>query len=86
MTTAFSRYMVASDVRGTGGAWWQNDRPSTISVNALQGIVSGPASAQGVVRDIRVEGNRRVEPETVRSYLQFSVGQPYDAIARHFAS
>ncbi|MGE0025268.1 MAG: outer membrane protein assembly factor BamA, partial [Hyphomicrobium sp.] len=37
------------------------------------------AQAQGVVRDIRVEGNRRVEPETVRSYLQFSVGQPYDA-------
>jgi len=37
------------------------------------------AHAQGVVRDIRVEGNRRVEPETVRSYLQFSVGQPYDA-------
>jgi outer membrane protein insertion porin family len=41
--------------------------------------LSNPAHAQGVVRDIRVEGNRRVEPETVRSYLQFSVGQPYDA-------
>jgi len=40
--------------------------------------LSHPAHAQGVVRDIRVEGNRRVEPETVRSYLQFSVGQPYD--------
>ncbi|WP_295557307.1 outer membrane protein assembly factor BamA [uncultured Hyphomicrobium sp.] len=40
---------------------------------------STPVQAQGVVRDIRVEGNRRVEPETVRSYLQFSVGQPYDA-------
>ncbi len=40
---------------------------------------SGPAHAQGVVRDIRVEGNRRVEPETVRSYLQFSVGEAYDA-------
>lgn len=38
-----------------------------------------PAQAQAVVRDIRVEGNRRVEPETVRSYLQFSIGQPYDA-------
>lgn len=37
------------------------------------------AQAQSAVRDIRVEGNRRVEPETVRSYLQFSVGQPYDA-------
>lgn len=31
-----------------------------------------------VVRDIRVEGNRRVEAETVRSYLTFSVGGRYD--------
>jgi outer membrane protein insertion porin family len=35
--------------------------------------------AQGVVRDIRVEGNRRVEPETVRSYLTFSPGDVADA-------
>jgi outer membrane protein insertion porin family len=30
------------------------------------------------IRSIGVEGNRRVEPETVRSYLQFSVGNVYD--------
>ena len=42
-------------------------------------FVSSQAVAQGVVRDIRVVGNRRVEPETVRSYLQFSVGDAYDA-------
>jgi len=41
-------------------------------------VFSAPAAAQGVVRDIRVEGNRRVEPETVRSYLQFSTGDAYD--------
>jgi len=35
-------------------------------------------AAQGVVREIRVEGNRRVEPETVRSYLQISVGDAFD--------
>jgi outer membrane protein insertion porin family len=34
--------------------------------------------AQSVVRDIQVVGNRRVEPETVRSYLDFTVGDPYD--------
>lgn len=35
--------------------------------------------AQGsVIRDIRVEGNRRLEPETIRSYMKLSVGQPYD--------
>jgi outer membrane protein insertion porin family len=37
------------------------------------------AHAQGAVSEIRVEGNKRVEPETVRSYLQFSVGDAYDA-------
>jgi outer membrane protein insertion porin family len=31
-----------------------------------------------VIRDIRVTGNRRVEPETVRSYLRFNIGDPYD--------
>lgn len=36
------------------------------------------AWAQGVVRAIRVTGNRRVEPETVRSYLEFSTGDVYD--------
>ena len=37
------------------------------------------AQAQGVViRAIDVEGNKRVEPETVRSYLQFSVGDAYN--------
>ncbi len=31
-----------------------------------------------VVRDIRVQGNNRIEPETVRSYLKFTVGEKYD--------
>jgi outer membrane protein insertion porin family len=42
------------------------------------GAFAPAALAQGVVRDIQVEGNRRVEPETVRSYLQFNVGDAYD--------
>ena len=41
--------------------------------------VSGGALAQGVVKTIEVAGNRRVEPETVRSYLQISPGQTYSA-------
>ncbi len=41
--------------------------------------ISGPASAQGVIKNIEVVGNRRVEPETVRSYLQFGAGDPYNA-------
>lgn len=41
--------------------------------------VSGGAFAQGVIKDIQVTGNRRVEPETVRSYLQFNTGENYSA-------
>ncbi len=40
---------------------------------------SGAAFAQGVIRNIEVVGSRRVEPETVRSYLQFNVGDGYSA-------
>jgi outer membrane protein insertion porin family len=43
-------------------------------------LVASPAEAQaGVIREIRVTGNRRVEPETVRTYLRFSIGDAYDA-------
>ena len=38
-----------------------------------------PAEAQsGAIKSIRVEGNRRVEPETVRTYLRFNVGDAYN--------
>jgi outer membrane protein insertion porin family len=40
-------------------------------------FVSGQAFAQGVIKDIQVSGNRRVEPETVRSYLQIAPGEAY---------
>ncbi len=41
--------------------------------------VSSAAHAQGsIIREIRVEGNRRIEPETVRSYMKLSVGEAYD--------
>ncbi|MCH9807466.1 MAG: outer membrane protein assembly factor BamA [Alphaproteobacteria bacterium] len=42
-------------------------------------VNSSPAVAQSVVRQIKVVGNRRVEPETVRTYLRFTVGDVYDA-------
>jgi outer membrane protein insertion porin family len=41
--------------------------------------VSQAAAQSSTVREINVAGNRRVEPETVRSFLQFSVGGTYDA-------
>ncbi len=42
-------------------------------------VTPSAAQAQSAVRDIQVQGNRRVEAETVRSYLQFSTGDAYDA-------
>jgi len=35
----------------------------------------------GTVRAIRVTGNRRVEPETVKSYLKFGVGDQYSSFS-----
>ena len=55
---------------------------AAIPFTAVLGIaIGGPvayAQSGAVIRTIRVEGNRRVEPETVRSYLQFSPGSRYD--------
>ncbi len=44
----------------------------------LAGI--GPALAQssGVIREIRVEGNQRIEADTVRSYMQVAPGDAYN--------
>lgn len=50
-----------------------------IEISAAQLGGASTAMAQGVVRAIEVEGNRRVEADTVRSYLQFNVGDAYDA-------
>jgi outer membrane protein insertion porin family len=51
------------------------------AVTVLEPVIfsAPPAEAQGgVIRSIRVEGNRRVEPETVRTYLRFNIGDAYD--------
>jgi outer membrane protein insertion porin family len=50
--------------------------PLSLGLSASFGELS--AHAQGVIQNIRVEGGKRVEPETVRSYLTFSPGDPYD--------
>jgi outer membrane protein insertion porin family len=42
-------------------------------------VSATPVEAQAnAIREIRVSGNKRVEPETVRSYLKFNVGDAYD--------
>jgi len=47
-------------------------------MSASLGELSAHAQSAGTVSAIRVEGNKRVEPETVRTYLSFNVGDPYD--------
>ncbi|HEX9807977.1 MAG TPA: outer membrane protein assembly factor BamA [Alphaproteobacteria bacterium] len=50
----------------------------------LTGLVPAPTGAQiggepgGIIREIRVEGIERIEPETVRSYIQLRAGEPFD--------
>lgn len=44
----------------------------------LPGFVQPAAAQATAIRSINVQGNRRVEPETVRSYLKFAVGDSYD--------
>lgn len=59
--------------------WLAVAAPAVLLVDVL--AFATPAQAQGVVREIRVVGNRRLEPETVRSYMKFSVGDVYRASA-----
>lgn len=43
------------------------------------GVVAPDIAFAQAIRDVRVAGNQRVTAETVRSYLQFSPGEAYDA-------
>src|SRR4029078_11516416 len=68
---------------GKAGDWrciWALAAALLVPVALGLALLPSPLQAQSsVIRDIRVEGNRRVEPETVRSYLRFIPGDPYDA-------
>ncbi len=70
-----AQYRIMSLASWRVGVWL------ALAVPACFGVLVSPsvAQAQTVVRDIQVQGGKRVEPETVRSYLQFSVGDAYDA-------
>lgn len=44
----------------------------------LLAVLPAIAMAQGLVRDIRIEGTQRIEPATVRSYMDVSAGDPME--------
>lgn len=71
----------------TGHRERRGNLPRWIGVAALCFAITGlsaPAGAQtgpggaGTVREIRVEGLQRIDPETVRSYLSIRAGDPFD--------
>ena len=49
-----------------------------LSILLLAPFGTAEGQGLGIVRDIHIEGNQRIEPETVRSYLTFQKGDSYD--------
>lgn len=95
MPTAFACILGVGSIRGHtlrmpqyrnwmfGGVglvfWLATLVPAVLTIDVV--ALASPAAAQGVVREIRVVGNKRLEPETVRSYMKFSVGDAYSSSA-----
>ena len=46
---------------------------------AMPGAIAQSISSGEPIQEIRIEGNQRIEPETVRSYMQLNPGDPFDA-------
>ncbi len=49
-----------------------------LSILLLAPFGTAQGQGMGVVRDIHIEGNQRIEPETIQSYLTFQKGDSYD--------
>ena len=50
-----------------------------VAVFLILGVATVRAQNLGTIREIRVEGVQRIEPETVRSYLTIHAGEEFDA-------
>lgn len=50
-----------------------------VALSLLIWAAAAPATAQTTVEEVLVEGNERIEAETVRSYLSISTGDSFDA-------
>lgn len=54
-----------------------------VTVAALQGMglrVVSPAAAQALIVQVVVQGNQRIEADTVRSYMSIGPGEPFDPV------
>jgi outer membrane protein insertion porin family len=67
--------------RAIGAARAGTPQPPTSAQPGAAPMPGPPIASMGggTVSDIRVEGTQRIEPETVRSYLQIQAGDPWDA-------
>ncbi|MBV9900370.1 MAG: outer membrane protein assembly factor BamA, partial [Alphaproteobacteria bacterium] len=52
--------------------------PAPAPLPAADAPAPAPLPGSGTVRTLAVTGNQRLEPETVLSYMNLRVGQPYD--------
>jgi len=62
--------------------WWL--ALAAVLCLAASVLTTGSAEAQGIagggsIAEIQVEGNQRIEAETIRSYMQLSPGDPFEA-------
>lgn len=56
-----------------------SDSPGPRAVQAAPAPSFSEQLSGGTVREIRIEGTERIEPETVRSYLAIQPGDPFDS-------
>jgi outer membrane protein insertion porin family len=61
----------------SGAAQAQTASPTSTAAPAVAPSV--PEAAGGRIEEIRIEGTQRVDPDTVKSYLQIQPGDVYDA-------
>ncbi|MBM3582992.1 MAG: outer membrane protein assembly factor BamA [Alphaproteobacteria bacterium] len=54
---------------------------AAVVLAAVSGVVGAALAQSGIVNAVRVEGNQRVEPETVRAYMAIGPGEAFDAQA-----
>jgi len=52
---------------------------AVLALSMLAVFASVADAQQGVIREIQVVGTQRIDPETVRSYMRLSPGDPFDA-------
>lgn len=55
-------------------------RPALAQAPPAQTTLPGGISSGGTIQEIRIEGTQRVEPDTVRSYMQIAPGDKFDSV------